>query len=472
MSSTPSKETRPQRRNTGMRATIKRIFSNKTDKHTLSQKGAGIENDLGRILSMTGPQPDVLSQSATTNRNKVSPNTALHSHACSPHLRVESADVGRFEPTISQLGPRRNTVPSLMLVTVDEPTQSSCNAQETRTSPRTPSTAIKRQTSPLVHANRRSRSADDLANVLQKQSNNARLRDRAEEIAFWRNSIVIEPLPSLPLPAQTTPQQVAEVPETQKVPTATRPSFEPIQHFDFGLEQSNTLLERVNTLEVKLHDFEFALCKLQGTDINQPDEPKQISPPRLMTQSFMHSVDTSNQSYSPCPSEQWQRRSPKQGHKIDRASKATTIKIEHQRRLSNRSETSTPSSIRLTQDQYDTLCAMVQDEKIARQTLEDQVMNLQKEVDMLRSPVYAYVNYPTPSPDDSFQDTNYVSTPRVLRRSPPLQPRRNLNETSRFSMTETDTDTEVGDHYPEVYETPQANNFAFQSSRSPQSDMI
>jgi len=99
------------------------------------------------------------------------------------------------------------------------------------------------------------------------------------------------------------------------------------------------------------------------------------------------------------------------------------------------------------------------------------LLNLEKEVNILKSPVYAYVRqgkYPTPSPDESFNDSTFHATPRMLHRTPPLRPQRDLNETSRFSMTETEPDTDTGEYYPEVYETPQENIFKFDSrSMSP-----
>lgn len=356
--------------------------------------------------------------------------------------------------------------------------------------PQRPTTAIRRHTPLPSQLNRRSRSADDLAEILQKRPEASERRDRAEEIAFWRNSIVADPLPMLPRSTRTTPEPITSISKHKHTASEakSRPSVEPIQDFDFGLstsaetKQPNNLMERVNTLEVKLQDFEYALSNLQGTNYADTGARKKSSPTSSAWKPFLESATTSTQesttsgnSYPSSPSDQWHVHLYKEQQKTDRTSKATTVKPVHRRLPSNRSEGSTPSSIRLTGDQYDTLCALMHDEKVARQTLEAQVMNLQKEVDILRSPVYAYVrsvDYPTPSPDESFNDPRYIVTPKTLRRSPRLWPERGHNETSRFSMSETDPGTNPEESYPEVFETPQENTFHFESRTLSPSGMI
>lgn len=389
---------------------------------------------------------------------------------------------------MGQLGPRRNTVPSLLIVPPEDPDGSNLDLSQTQYPLQRPDTAVRRATPSPLQFKRRSRSADDLADMLHPPQKSSERRDRTEEIAFWRNSIVIDPLPTLPDSQEDTPQQTIEsMLRSETLEAKPRPSLEPVQDFDFGLGDKScdarpgTLLERVNTLEVKLFDFEFALSRLQGTDIANPNLPRKSSGQRSLrdTQptpgdSSRHgSSSTNDTSHRSSPSERWQPASPRE-LRPDRASKATTIKPTHRRVPSSRSQTSSPSSVRLTREQYDALYGLIQDEKLARQHLETQVIDLQKEVEILKSPVYAYVRpieYPTPSPD-SFHDPATMSTPRMLHRSPRMRPERNLNETSRFSMTETDPETETDDPYPEVYETPQENKFRFESNRASPPGMI
>lgn len=509
MSSTPSKEsaTTPKKA-TGLRASLKRMFSSKRDKnataHTRSAYQSVSNTSSLCFHALTCPQTPtrVHSLSAAQHLSQYQPSPlqhstinprALNSHAPSPHLRGESEGAVRQEPSLSQLGKRRNTVPSLLMAPPEEPTQvqpgEPQESQEKRNSER-PRTAIRRDAPPSLQFKRRSRSADALADLLRSPSSKSSgRRDRAEEIAFWRNSIVVGPLPSL---LNTEEPVLSKAAEADQRPSATlsrppRPSLEPIQSFDFGLHDRSTsarganLQERVNTLEVKLYDFEFALAKLQGTDVAKPNLPKKPSRRKSLRDVFPDSSDSSAResssndlSYLSTPSDRWQPSASREQLRADRTSKATTIKPVHRRMSSSKSQASSHSSIRFTREQYDTLCTLIQDEKSARQHLEMQIMNLQKEVDILKSPAYAYVRpakYPTPSPDESFHNSAF-NTPRMLHRTPPLRPECDFNETSRFSMTETEPDTETDDNYPEVYETPQENTFRFEPRRVSPPGMI
>ncbi|KAK5943881.1 hypothetical protein PMZ80_003162 [Knufia obscura] len=474
MSSTPSKEsaTTPKKA-TGLKASIRRM-------------SAGNTTDMSPVI------PGVLIRAPLLE--SVPWVRALNSHAPSPHLRGESESVVQHKPSIGQLGKRRNTEPSLLMLPPEEHTQTqSEDPKEPQQKPSTerPRTAIKRDTPPPTQLKRRSRSADALADLLRSPApKTSDRRDRAEEIAFWRNSIAVDPVPTLPnaqkpvtLKAHQTEHRPALTPSRP-----TRPSLEPIQSFDFGLHDGSnsargaSLQNRVNTLEVKLYDFEFALAKLQGTDVTRPNLPKKPSRRRSLRGVFPDSSDSSAResssndlSYLSTPSDRWQPSSPREQYRADRTSKATTIKPAHRRLPSSNSQTSSHSSIRFTKEQYDTLCTLIRDEKSARQQLEMQLMNLQKEVDILKSPVYAYVRpakYPTPSPDESFHDSTINVTPRMLHRTPPLRPVCDLNETSRFSMSETEPDTDADDSYTEVYETPQENSFRFDTRRGSPPGMI
>lgn len=486
MSSTPSREsaTTPKKA-AGLRASLKRMFSSRRDRNATTHSRSVHQSTPTRVRSMNAAQHLSEFHPSPLQHSTINPR-ALNSHAPSPHLRGESESALRQEPSLSRLGKRRNTEPGLLMAPHEEPAQAQPEEQrvpqEKRSSER-PRTALRQDAPTPIQLKRRSRSADALADLIQlPPSKSSDRRDRAEEIAFWRNSIVVDPLPSL---ANTEEQAVSKAARIGQRPSPgltrpSRPSLEPVQSFDFGLHNRATsarganLQERVNTLEVKLYDFEFALAKLQSVGVSGPSLPEKPFRCASLRDSFPELSDSSaresssnDQSYLSTPSDPWQPTAAREQLRVDRASKATTIKPVHRRMSSSKSYASSQSSIRFTREQYNTLCIRIQDEVAARQHLEMQIMNLQKEVDILKSPVYAYVRpaqYPTPSPDSACRDSPF-NTPRMLHRTPPLRPERDLNETSRFSMTETEPDTETDDNYPEVYETPQENTFRFEPRR-------
>lgn len=398
----------------------------------------------------------------------------------SPHLRAESADNTPQAPSAGHLGVRRNTVPSLL--TVQENTEPPATNTRAREIVQRPTTAVRSDNSLHPQFKRRSRSADALADLLRSpKSDNSDRQDRAGEIAYWRSSILENPIPNLKEAVSTNSMSPHEATDRHDSSPSRppRPSIEPVQDFDFGLNEDTdsarpaTLQERVNTLEVKLFDFEYAIAKLQGTDVAKPNLPERPSKRRSLQDLFnqkaspsvTESSSTNDLSYSSTPSDRWQPPSPDVHQRVDRTSKATTVKPVRCRASSQRSQDSSPPSIHFSNEQYDTLFNLIEDEKAARQRLEVQVLNLQKEVDILRSPVYTYVGptkYPTPSPDSFRTQMVMPVKPRLVHHSPQLRPQRNLNETSRFSMTETESDTDADDNFPEVYETPQETNFRFE----------
>lgn len=386
---------------------------------------------------------------------------------------------------MGQLGKRRNTLPVLSQDAVDEPE----NTQQRRSDqtaeeplPQRPGTSALHITPSTQHLNRRSKSAGALTDLVgTPKPRAADRRDRSEEIAFWRNSVVNDPLPQMPSiesmsSLNSFKAQARSRKSSSKQP---RPSIEPVQDFDFGLSDGakgmrpTTLQERVNTLEVKLFDFEYALAKLQGNDLTKPTLIKKVSPPRSVrspiAESRASSSSTNDTSCHSSPDEKWSspplRQQPQ--NRQDRTSKATTIKPGHTRRPSSRSQISSPS-FHMTRSQYEALQSLIEDEKAARRQLEMRLTSLQQQMEGLRTPVYIHaqpVQYPTPSPD-SFHNT--ATGP--VKRSLPAPSHKN-HETSRFSMSETDpeTETDIDDRRrvymssPEVFETPQEETFRFES---------
>ena len=362
--------------------------------------------------------------------------------------------------------PRRNTLPSVILTdheaqTISAPTEDFHAGQW-------------RQREPTdAQLKRRSRSADALNDLVASYGlHHDSAGDLESQKAYWRTSIVANPPP-----VWHDNQQVEQQQDSKQERDTLK--LEPIQTFDFGLTKPEdrepiSLEDRVNTLEIKLFDFEFAIAKLQGNDIPKPmlypKPPKRRSIHELFPQSDSKSASASSLSgpyeptsfltspdESPIPSTEQE-----ETFRPDRSSKATTIRPLTARRQSGRRSTApSPSPARISPEQFDALMEMLKQEQSARKRLETQVADLQREVEALRMPVYAEIReitYPTPSPESAHE------TPlghRQLHRSPRFGYEKTPQETSRFSMSELDTDTEDG--FQDVYETPQENRFRFES---------
>lgn len=362
--------------------------------------------------------------------------------------------------------PRRNTLPSLILT--EQEAQILAGPKDDLVS------QSWRQAEPTPNKfKRRSRSADALNDMVATFNlKDVQPGDRESQIAYWRTSVLENPTPLY-----------RGWPTGDQADTSTTkpPELAPIQTFDFGLEkfdvQRASLEDRVNTLEIKVFDFEYAIARLQGHDIAKPllhpKAPKRrsihelfpsqnekstlsVSPQREPT-SFLNSPDE-----SPMPAGDHDEH-----FRPDRTSKATTIRPLTARRLSPHSQTPSSSS-HPASSQFDQLMEMLKQEQEARRILEQQVIALQKEVEALCTPVYAKIRpmaYPTPSPE-SVHETPVAQ--RALHRSPRFYAQKEtpVQETSRFSMSDSiDTGTETEDGFQDVYETPQENRFVFETSR-------
>lgn len=420
------------------------------------------------IEKQTGPRVVPV---PTQAGGKVAPGEALGSH-CPTEPRITlprtSSDRKRLK---SPRRPRRNTVPSLILT--EEEAQILAGPKDDLLN------QSWRQADPLSNRfKRRSRSADALNNMAANLNlKDAPSEDRQSQIAYWRTSVLENPTPAYngwPIDDEAEQQSSTKPPQ-----------LAPIQTFNFGLgnpgSELATLEERVNTLEVKVFDFEYAIARLQGHEVAKPllhpkpQAPKRRSihemfplasekstlslmPPQEPT-SFLNSPDE-----SPMPSTDHEDNS-----RPDRSSKATTIRpLTARRRSPPRSGAPYPSPSHLITSQFDQLMEIIRQEQAARHKLEQQVADLQKELEVLRTPVYAEIrpiSYPTPSPE-SVHETPVA--PRHLHRSPHFYQQKTPQtyETSRFSMTDSfDTETDTDGGFQDVYATPQENRFTFETSR-------
>ena len=480
MSSVPSKASLTSKRPSGLRAAIRRMFSSKQHRSMPTATSDLHYAESGHLQPVTEQRVRTRLDSAPPlGANFVTRGAALTSHATA-YQQLEAANQDLSMP--SRRG-RRNSLPSLVFNDKDSilvPTTNDWpSAQATETENRTKEAYVLNE-----QFKRRSRSADALsALILQDTTEQPTARDRADEIAFWRKSAMQNPIPVYSGQSITVDPSLGLVPVTSThKPQQASTNMSPMQNFDFGLgspKRSDSPLEqRVNTLEVKVFDFEFALAKLQGHNVTNPRLkaepfsrsslhnifPRNETKSTLMTDSsddptYLSSADAepsltflSSSAESPLPS-------PRSDDvfRPQRASKATTATIRPasaRRKSQGHSRESSRSSIHIPAHKFGALLELVEEEKAARLRLAEQVLELQKEVETLRMPVYATIReaYPTPSPESS-QYTPGAPRAKTLHRTQAfsLEHSSPPPEVSRFSGTE---DSELDDGVEDVYETP------------------
>ncbi|RMZ79354.1 hypothetical protein DV737_g3437, partial [Chaetothyriales sp. CBS 132003] len=306
---------------------------------------------------------------------------------------------------------------------------------------------------------RRSRSASVLTDLYASCGRPQEvLQDRDSQIEYWRRSIVEKPAP-------VWPEQMGGAGRANEGRRDAR-KLEPMQSFDFGLAQPGTepvaLEDRVNTLEVKMFDFEYAIAKLQGHDMAKPVlYPKPVkrrppvhegwagkeSKPGPASSPFDGLEPTSFLSPASDTAEMWgehhHSRRPSDG-----SSQGTAVRLQTGRRRSpHQSKGQSPSPGQINSDRFEALMELIKEEQAARKQLEVQVADLRRDVDILRTPVFAQIRPITqPAPNaGSSQETAMAS--RSLRRSPRFEYGKPVHEEiSRFSVSEVDTDTDAGYH--------------------------
>jgi len=417
--------------------------------------------DPGNLTSIVKRQTGTGATQLSSQTLNAVRSEALSSHSPSMPFETRTADMPEMaaNQTFSSRRRRRNTLPSVVLT-----------EQEAQT----------------LEFKRRSRSADALNELIEAGEGDPgkQQRDRNDEIAYWRHSALQLP----PLKIERTDSSHLQ---SQTSQLEEQRSIVPVQSFDFGLPTPDqdplSLEDRVNTLEVKLFDFEYSLAKLQGYDIAKPTLPTKPSKRRSIHDLFpnpganrsMKSPLTSSSvndltwlsspDDSPLPSTE-----DDHNFLMNRSSKATTIRPSTARRQTpQRSAAPSPSPSRIDTEHYDTLLTLIKEEQAARREMETQILGLQKEVEMLRTPVYAEIRpitYPTSSPE-SMQEATFTPKAKTLHRTPAFQLNKTPHETSRFSMTDGESDTDDG--FQDIYETPSEKPYTFKTTRgSPMVAMV
>ncbi|KAI1613163.1 hypothetical protein EDD37DRAFT_335640 [Exophiala viscosa] len=481
MSSIPSKGSLTQKKPGGLRATLKRMFTSKRHRSAPVETNHYAHSDPYHLRPVT-EQQNQPREDPPPPMVPVRADTALGSHS-SNHRPSESVQ-SIPHPTRHA---RRNTLPTLVF-----------DDREMRFAPamgKSPNGDayhegkwVKEDYVSDGQLKRRSRSADALHKLLRSEGvESISSRDRESEIAYWRNSATQNPVPvysgqSISVDPAHVLGRVSSVEESER--DSARP--DPMHAFDFGLEvdrDKTGLEQRVNTLEIKLFDFEYAIARLQGNNIPKPNlpytrgsvhdvfpdnntNPTLTSPPSLETSYLASPATVNDVSFLSSPGESPRFASPDEDFfRPQRASKATTATIRPsttRRQSPGRSRDCSPTSIHIPVEKFEALLDLMKEEKDARIRLEAQVMELQKEVASLQTPVYATIReaYPTPSPESTHTSP---ATPRALHRTQGFQLKYPPPDVSRFSETDPDSDAEEG--FQDVYETPREERNTFETAR-------
>lgn len=347
----------------------------------------------------------------------------------------------------------------------------------------------------LDSVKRKSRSADALRDVAQSQNTlQAQERRLSDEIKYWRNSIIEDPIPQFNSSQHVEHEEEANQSNSSQTPTLrTRRSSGDEETTSEGFEfpglvignSGGSVEQRITTVEVKLVDLECAIANLQGYDVAQPvvlgKPPRRRKGLQNLSQqatarAFSNPTmvpKSSFDSYSTGSSTSKDNRDEMSEH---RKSVATTIRPV----ITSQPEVSTPSTPHSalptqshTEEEFTRLMSMLTQEQEARRALESQLKDLQKQINEIRFPTTSR-GPPTPShfstPTSNPIGPSPISTKRLtvlpLRMATPRLTTRKTSSVKENSGDDTDTDDGILD----VYETPtEAREFGFgvDTPRSP-----
>ncbi|EER45644.1 conserved hypothetical protein [Histoplasma capsulatum H143] len=239
---------------------------------------------------------------------------------------------------------------------------------------------------------RRSRSASELRDTARAhRMSPIQWRRRSDEIKFWRESFLkVETSPSISArpETQSTIASVLEATEHAEVDQSLDDPFNLTALMGTMHDNSETgLAQRVNMLEVKLMDLEFAIAKLQGHDVSPAKKTFDTSMGRNFPYSQQRTVTDAHpplfvSSFPSSPSITPPRTSPTP----DRPESTATLRPYTVR---NNVSCQTPSSFvsdfkGISVEQYSALTTLVRREQTARKLLEEQVFQLQRDISQLR----------------------------------------------------------------------------------------
>ena len=326
--------------------------------------------------------------------------------------------------------------------------------------------SINGQKSPMAKSlKRRSRSADALTELVASQ---------VQSPSTWRKSLLDQPLPNLETKggsgAKGISRGISVARSSRLNSSVSSNSLKPVQTFDFGLLSDASLEDRLKTLELKCHNFEYAIAGLQGYDIGTPVLPSKPPKRRSIHDLF---IETTAPPTSRATSAQGSTllksssdpasQSDEDRGQVQRSSATTIRPARPSPGHPQRSAAPSPSTINQKADHYPDLLKMIEEERAARKQLEAQVLELQKQVAAYATSQPSL--YATPSPESMHTESNEHRA-RPLHRTPafPRLSRKMIAETSRFSVSDTEESDTEGVGYHDVYETPQKNKYGFNSA--------
>ncbi|EGE82548.1 hypothetical protein BDDG_05492 [Blastomyces dermatitidis ATCC 18188] len=278
---------------------------------------------------------------------------------------------------------------------------------------------------------RRSRSASELRDMARAhRMSPIQWRRRSDEIKFWRESFLkMDASPSMSARPETRSTIASVLEDTDHA--EVEQSLDDPFHFTalMGTMQDNSdtgLAQRVNMLEVKLMDLEFAIAKLQGHDfcpVKQTFEAgmRRNPPYNSNQQATVTKALPSNfvSSFTP----------PRSSPTPDRPDSTATLRPYT---ASHNASCQTPSSFAsdfkgISVEQYSALTTLVRREQTARKLLEQQIFQLQRDVSQLQS-------YQRPTGQQSFLLPSYSDS------SDRLSSRRGSDRKTNHDPPETDSD--------------------------------
>ncbi|KLJ13556.1 hypothetical protein EMPG_11515 [Blastomyces silverae] len=349
---------------------------------------------------------------------------------------------GSRSPRLDYRRPRRRaTLPSIVLSTHEARNLAIQIAQQNsrRNSIHSPTRGVEEpdafEQKTSRQQKRRSRSASELRDTARShRMSPIQWRRRSDEIKFWRESFLkMDASPSMPARPETRSTIASVLEDTDH---GEDEQLDDPFHFTalMGTMQDNSetgLAQRVNMLEVKLMDLEFAIAKLQGHNVspakqtfeagmrrNTPYSNQQATVTNALPSNFVSSFQSSPNITPP-------RSSPTP----DRPDSTATLRPYT---ASHSVSCQTPSSFAsdfkgISVEQYSALTTLVRREQTARKLLEQQIFQLQRDVSQLQS-------YQRPTGQQSFLLPSYSDS------SDRLSSRGGSDRRTNHDRSETDSD--------------------------------
>ncbi|PGH08845.1 hypothetical protein AJ79_05849 [Helicocarpus griseus UAMH5409] len=235
---------------------------------------------------------------------------------------------------------------------------------------------------------RRSRSASALRDTARAhRMSPIQWRRRSDEIKFWRESLLKSDASPSVLTRPETRSTIASVLEDESHAEAKQSIGDPFNFSSLmGTMQDNSdnsLAQRVNMLEVKLMDLEFAIAKLQGHDVSPAKQTFDTSVRRHSPQQPGTDPPPFISSFQSTPSITPPRTSPT----AERPSSTVTLRPYT---ASNQILAQTPSSSvsdfkGISVEQYSALTTLVRREQSARKLLEEQLFQMQRDIALMHN---------------------------------------------------------------------------------------